>query len=107
MPPPKNDSDAKKDAILSSVVDHRRAFDDFTTELIGIRYNGESKVLDRSGGLLGRMETRVAKLERDVPALRAMVLATWKAIGATLILLMLGQAITNFDKIKWLIQVFK
>lgn len=39
------------------------SFDRFTIELVGKVYNGETVVYDKSGGLLGRLETRVGTLE--------------------------------------------
>ena len=54
--------------------DLANSFDNFTIALIGVRYNGEEKVVDKSGGILGRLETRVKVLEMSGKAMnRALV----------------------------------
>ena len=54
--------------------DLANSFDNFTIALIGVRYNGEDKVVDKSGGILGRLEMRVKVLEINGKAMnRALV----------------------------------
>lgn len=86
--------------ILKRSDESENAFDQFTVETTGVRYNGEKLVYDKSGGLLGRMEMRVLFLEKGFKV-------QMKTIIAMLILIVVNGGITNIDKIVQFIEKLK
>ena len=43
--------------------EQKEAFDNFTVEVTGYKFNGKKEEWDKSGGILGRMDARVTILE--------------------------------------------
>ena len=56
------DRDIGRD-IRQRVAGSANSFDRFTIELVGKVYNGDTVVYDKSGGILGRLDSRVRTLE--------------------------------------------
>lgn len=86
--PNKSDSDKQREAIAEMLSDLRRSFDKLTIRLVGVEYNGEERVIDSSGGELGRMGTRVRTLEAGFKI-------QIKALIGMGVLLLLNGGVTN------------